>query len=909
MPAPYYHYTTHYSDLAQLGFNEMLFTHAGLSYTLISSLYLDQAGSGLTLHNKCRYICLNYNQDANRTIAIRYLPYSSYIKVRNPIRLSSKAKLRSTIKIRRYAVSFAQTISPEQSRVTYYQPSTEYNFNPRDVVNDSTYEVANNGDLVSSVTLSDPPQQNIRTGYTLLLEEDREQVSIQRIVTHLPSERGYIYEVGADLRDIGASESFNNQRISASKILLPGLLDGHIPASRVGHDMNVKSPADIAWALIYAVGAERPIYVLDCLKGLISEAQRRQVIIKDPEGKEYIVNPEAAWGFESNFVPSAASVDSSRDIGDNALLGWALCVAVRYLQQRVPLDDWSLTGSYSDFKPLLKQLLLAQGYLCAYAVSRQTWWCCARAEGLAYNYAVLSQRASYLTSIFLDELLQISYDHFIHQQAARLYISITSVQEGVFGSEFFSDFNDGSNSAAAYKGFWLWAREQELETAYNYLLDNYVEDADDTLNTLVVYVLTILHNKLNATEPLPNWLIANKGNSQQAAQGIYLHPTKSARQFLPVYLAIHNIDATNPTQFRLKAREAFAQVTFTLTELRRIWPRGYRWGSSEIINSVNTVLGSMLQADANLYFDYFLLKDLTVDARSLTNSQGAFVRDWFRQLLGMQEDVVLAGDDLFRKLTVDYVNRDSNDRESVVSLLTDTLGYPEASLEIPQPKPYSLIKDVRRADDTFTDYQAEVTELGQVEYFNKQKSHSIVYKPAQERLVSEGITTVSSIGRITEYGGRLLRRVPGFPYRNVPVSYAYPNASLDVPINQEYSDTSTTVRLMYEPWADISNGGLNASYEEWTNDDLYAIDGAALIKPLKEYVPRLIIKLGRTPDKHVGRLILETVAAGVKLEIAGLNPSRPYLNTFYVFAESTYDWRIDNINRFNNEDYDDYGLF
>jgi hypothetical protein len=180
-----------------------------------------------------------------------------------------------------------------------------------------------------------------------------------------------------------------------------------------------------------------------------------------------------------------------------------------------------------------------------------------------------------------------------------------------------------------------------------------------------------------------------------------------------------------------------------------------------------------------------------------------------------------------------------------------------------------------------------------------------VYKPAQEQLVSEDLTDCSSIRRLTAYAGRALRRVAGFPYRNVPVSFSYPNASLDnVAINQEYDDLALVSRLMYPPGTDLSNDKLNASYSEWVNEDLYVADGTVVIKPLQEYIPKLVSKLGRVAGRYLGKFLQATVAAGVKLEVIGSNHSRDYLNTLYVFAASAGKWRIDNINLFNNEDYD-----
>lgn len=903
MSEPHSHLTRHFAALAPLGFNEMLFTHAGLSYSLTSSLYLDLAASGLTLHNKCRFITLNYNHEDNQTIVIRYLPYTTPIKLRTPVSLRSKAKVRSNVKIRKYDVTFNQNTYETQFRTTNYQDPDDFNLTPRTVANDSNYSVANNGDLISDLTITNPVEQVLREAYTLATESTPRQECIQRVLGKLPTERGYIYEVSQDLRDVDSPESFNNQRVSACKILLPSLTDGHIPASRVGHDMNNKSPADIAWALLYAIGAQRPIYVLNTLKGLVEEASRRGAIIKD-SSEQYTVNPEATWGFEDKFKPGAPSYDSGRDIGDNALLGWAIVRAINYIQDRLPVEDWSLTGLYSDFEDKLLQLVLAQGYLCAYAISRQSWWCCERAEGFAYNYGLLSQRASYLTSLFLDELLQVTYNQFIHQQAARLYISLNSVQEGSIGSRYFTDFNDEENDSAAYRGFWLWAKEKQHQQAYDYLVSNYQDLANDTTDTLVTYSLTILHNKLEIEEALPAWVTAHRGDNQQAAMGVFLPVTKTARHYLPIYLTIYGIDITNENSFNLYALEAFAKVSFTLIELRRLWPRGYSWGSSQVINSINSVLGSLLQADANLYFDYFLLESLVVNAKSLSSCQGVYTKRWAEQLLKIDLSNLLVSDQRLRGLLLDYIQREVNDRESVVGLLRDTFGYTEASIEDELPRPYSLVNSFERWDETFTGYTAEVNQLDGSGYLNKEHANSIVYKPAQEQLVSEDITDCSAINRTTAYPGRALRRVAGFPYRNVPISFSYPNASLDVPINQEYDDLARVRRLMYPVGTELSNDKLNTSYSEWINEDLYEVDGTVLIKPLRDYIPKIVIKLGRVAGRYLGHFLQSTVAAGVKLKLIGSNHSRDYLNTFYVFAASSGKWRIDNINLFNNTDYD-----
>jgi hypothetical protein len=904
MVAPSYPLTTHYSALPALGYNEMLFTHSGLSYVLTSSLYLDLAASSFSIYKNSRYIALNYNYDEDRSVAIRYLPYTEQIKLRNPVRVTSKAKLRSTITRRRYEVTFAMDSALWQTRKTYYQAPADYKLSPRGFANYSLYTEANNGDLISTVELPEPPGQVIRSGYTERTEDTEPQASYQRVIGHLPYRKGYIFEVGSELIDNDSVETFNNQRVSASKIKLSGWKDGCIPASRVGHDMNSKSPADTAWALMYAIGTGRTLLVLDTLKGLVHEGQLRNIVIWDENDREYQVNPEAAWGFEPKFIPGATSIDTTRDIGDNALLGWAVCSAIRYLQQRLPLDDWSLTGSYTEFKDLLSQFLLSVGYLCAYAVSRETWWACDKAEGLAYNYGVLSQRASYLSSIFFNDLLQIVYDPFIHQQAARLQVSLTSI-EGALQGRHLVLFTDVSNSVTVgYRAFWLWATQKQPQQAYQTIIDYYEDEGESSINSIAAYLMSVIHEELDIEDPLPAWVLAVKGDNQEAALGRHLPVGKTTSDFLPIYLAIKKISLVNPDYFELHAEGSLGQVVWTLTELRRFWPNGTRWGSSVAINTVNSLLGAMFKADANLYFDYFVMKSLVVTARSPHSSQATYLRDWVKDLVGMEVENILAGDEFLRSLVTGYVNRNPNDRESIEELFRVTLGYTECVVSKPQPNPYSLIKNTARAADTFTDYHPEVTELGDVDYINQQRSHSVVYRPAQEQLISEDVTDTSSINRITAYGGRLLRRVAGFPYRNVPISGSYPNASAEVPINQEYSDTPTITRLMYEPWTDLSNKDLNASYEEWANEDRYELEGSAMIKPLHLFIPRLIINLGRVADRFLGSILLATIAAGVKLKVVAPSNRDDELNTFWVFEAANRRWRVSNIDLFNNLDYD-----
>jgi hypothetical protein len=312
----------------------------------------------------------------------------------------------------------------------------------------------------------------------------------------------------------------------------------------------------------------------------------------------------------------------------------------------------------------------------------------------------------------------------------------------------------------------------------------------------------------------------------------------------------------------------------------------------------------MFNADANLYFDYFLLKELTIDARSLSNSQAGFIRDWFEELTTIPTNTLLASDSFYRSLLLSYIGRNCNDRESIATLLRDTLGYIDSTISNPEPKPYSLVRDINRASDSVFDFTDEVTKLGQVDYLNQNQTSSIVYRPAQEHLISEDVTDCTSSNRITSYGGRLLRKVPGFPYKNVPVSDSAVNASHSIPVNREYTDVGTIKRLMYEPTSNISTDRIDLSYYEWVNDDLYVLEGSALVKVLSQYVPKLVIELHRVAAAYLSQFLQSTVTAGVKLEMKASNYYRDYLNTFYVYLASTGKWRIDNINLFSNVDYD-----
>jgi hypothetical protein len=804
------------SSPPKLGFIDFLFTHLGVEENLAPTLLIDWELCSYS--DKVRTLCLKYRHNVERFERLEFQPVTNKVKVRAPLRVNGGAKVSSTLTYSRYTVDFEASDDPTQVRTALYTDPEDYNL----YVTSRTVQVA------------EPTLQHVISG-----QDEEENRYHQRTIGSVPDVRGVALEVTNTLTDADEPESITNPRLVSTRLDIPASRDGLLAAPTITHDTSAKTPISIAWGLLSACCLGNDLLVLHTLKGLVAEFGRRS--LDSP-------------GFEETFAPGALEDDLRRDIRYNAVLGWSICHAIRYLNDRRPLNPELLKGSYVEFLPRLRDLLLSLGSLCAGAVVDGLGWCADSVEYGVYNYGVCSRAASYWSAIFFNELLPLVYDQYVHLQAAKLHLVLYEYDPDSNDLDPFL-FKDTDDQVIADRAWWLWQIEDAPAVAHQYLKDSYGDGSQLTEYAKALSSYLWYNTKQFDTESLPDWVWSE--TKEEYALG--LSAGLDTREYLPLTCLIYGYSLKAPANFDLKAHEAQALVQWVLSQLRRMWPTGLRWGSTEVINTTTSLLGSLFKAEAWLYFDYYLTKCLTDDANYLSRSQGPYSKGWL-DLYTIADADHLMTDSFGNSYVDDYINRNKTDIELFIRL---TLGYSDALVKYLRPRPYSLLIDDRLVSDALDNYTVEVNQLRGDQAFNELERRCIVYQPASRQLVNRSSTPNSASGvLINDWGGFGPRRRSGFPYRNQLVSsteLAAPEAILSV----EYDELAIVPRLMYPPGTLASNNEIDCSYPEWTNPDLYVRDGTMLIKPLEQFVPVIEIWLDRPAGPDLKPILDKLITAGV----------------------------------------------
>jgi hypothetical protein len=820
-------------ELSPLSYHEVLLTHAGqMDLSIADCLFLDWDLTTFDPDLPARSVTYAYFKQPNQAIKIDYAPYKTNLRLSQPVRLSSKARLSSSVAAENYIVVTNADESEVETRYAVYREPEDYNL----------FTYSRRTSIASGVA-----------EYIYRDTQTAEGLLTLKTINKLPISKAYTYL----LNDVTAATYTQGARYQAlSKLYQSDVRDGLVPSSKVHVDMGYKNPANVAWALFYACAAQADLYVLLILRGLVEEAFRRGYIIRLAEG-EIDINPNAYWGFEPSFLPGAAQDDSLRIISDNALLGWSVCCAIRYLQDRRPLDSNLIIGKYTDFDVALKQFVKSIGFLCAYAVSPVIWWSCERFESGAFNYEAVSLKASYLTDIFLNELLQITYEPFIHSQAARLHETISYSPDDLTNG-FYTGFVDNSPDAQVYRLYWYWKYNEQVLSD---LLAEYIPGGVNDSYIAYLYLAT--------GETLPDWLETFLDSKQdvispEEVDSLY---DLDSLSYLPLCTGVREYAIKSSTNFYYYAHEASAKVSYLLSELRRLWPVGSQWTNLETLMTVTSVLGSMLYAEASLYYDFYLLYFLIRDGLSLDRAQGDQAYAWVDLFLRPKS---MTTDKFIAALVYDYLNREINTHSDLEVFLREFFNRPELTLSHPTPKPYSVLKDPYLVEDDFWNYTAEVNEFN-TSYFTEVENRSIIHKPGSIVDTSE-LYTIDTDDRVNAYGGYVERVVPGFPYRNCLVSFNTFNCSDTIPVNSEYYDMPVTERLMYRPYLSISDPDApECSYDYWYNPDLYVLDGPSMLKPLDLYVPKSTIDLNGPLCPYLTEVLHSTMPAGLSYKVLATN--------------------------------------
>lgn len=642
------------------------------------------------------------------------------------------------------------------------------------------------------------------------------------------------------------------------KVLLPSNERGFFPSPYLGSSMLESSPETVAWGLLAAVAAGEVSLVVSIIKEFIYQAKLRSWYV----GEDVLtVNTEPVWGFERFPVPLSPPVSNYvlKEVAPNALLGLALVLAVKSLQEVYPIGCTLLYGARTQFQEELLVSLKALATFCSYSISPITGYAAVSGEADFFNYDSPSLVSCYLVDLFLSHYLSIDYDFDIHVRGSRLHQVLLDSNKDVTAAEYsgfltrdFAGEYDPQDpaivrsdsqaalrysqlNAAAYQTWWLlqfrpsisasgFARYESVKAAFT--------AATGVTNSKPDYLVSWLYG----TQPTaPSWVTALDAQASELLNPATSYPL----DLLATFLLKQREFVPNPdTAFDFRSQAASTLVEVAAQEIRRLWPYGSNWAGVGVEEDPKTVLGALLKAEAEVSYPWYV-GYLTAEAGlAPITAVGKALREWVSLLFPQK---LLASDAFLKQILLGTLES----KENLGSLL-NVWGY-TAVETTKTPRPYSAFISGCIADEyaSYTDAtQAFIADTSAEDYFN------LVYRPSHG-INSSAAVSVSDSRSISTNLGLEPRPVAGFPYRDLSLVGVEIESSAQIPLPASLAlrDRPRVLAADYNP----------------RNPAVYVVDGPVFIDPLANYVATKYVMLDLAAASNLTRVIEQTQAAGIQL--------------------------------------------
>lgn len=799
---------------------------------------------------KYKHAALSVEAAANRSVTVNYSGYTTPIKISSVGKVSSTSKtLRSSVSIDSYSITQGFDDQAFQTRSIVYSSSA------------------------TPVTFDAP--------YSSLLEEGK------LTLLKLPPVEGQVAVRDSAVEQVG--------------VRLPASQRGSLPIPFVLDIPVASSPDTFAYGLLAASQGDDKRLVVSLLNEFLYQAKQRFWILKDDNDK-WFVNPSPVWGFESQLFTDVYE-EGPKELWTNCLLGFAVCVGIKSLQDVYPLNSFKLYGAVEDYQEALVAALGGLVELVKASYLDKGWLRYSFSETESSSEATVVGSA--WADLFLAHYLSLNYDLSAHYTLTKLRSSLVRASAGIlsdqssFRERDFEEFpslkepaflniqqQEGYEEAFSTAALCLWSSQfypsftEKLLRSYESVRESLVIPDSELGPSFLVSL--VYRNYPVAGVAIPAWVSELRTQAESDSVPFDYKVLATAGAFVSNYF-----DAQIPAAELLQAS--------VLSEERRLWPFGYRWTSEEKERDRTTVIGSLLYADSELYrrpqLAYLTLKGAhspatsageqlriwaSLVARSLNLSSDAFISTWLRGFL--------------------------LDRQDLQTLLEEVFGYEVLDLQEPAPPPFATLRTLRDGDNYFS-YTSDVPsenfsqppvyepgvydlDVHEPEFINREvleegvfvegvfvtpqpglvefdrdditaeQYFSIAYKPSSGRLVNYEFGLCSSDERINKNLGFVRRAVPGFPHRDPRCD------SIDI--------LSSSVQVLASSglWLSDSQRVSASSYVRGQKN-VWVTDGPVVIEPLANYVPIRSYFVNHRPVSFLSEAIKRTQVAGITLEVIG----------------------------------------
>lgn len=449
---------------------------------------------------------IEFQDVLSKATQAQFLNFQDSIRASSSIPCWSPAKLEDLITYEEYSVWANLTAGYDEYRYSKFDMSVENN--PAAVIGEEQVEDPDTPFVAEESVLITDPQQGIdisTNGY------------VGQEVYKLPAVQGLVRYGDHTLQNGFLNSDTFDTFAPSTEAIIPSSRTGWLASPYLADDMRLLTPESAAWGLIAAAANRDIIFCLLGLQELISQAKKRNWIVDNGNG--YVVGMEQA-GFTIYFSqvtisdtdPLYPKVSSTlKEVGSNALLGYAACVALATITDSKFMTAFALEGSWVTFKKELLATLESLALFVADGVSLVNFFAAYKHQNGVYSYGLPSLYATTYADYFLSYFLSFKYNATVHHIAARLKESLDNLPN----PEALDDKGENPIYATFFERDYQ-ATQYPYDPSYLYTADPNSEDVTN-------------YTKLMTTASIAKWWSDNQVNTDSAIPEVQTNTSNTVK--------------------------------------------------------------------------------------------------------------------------------------------------------------------------------------------------------------------------------------------------------------------------------------------------------------------------------------------------------------------------------------------
>lgn len=562
---------------------------------------------------------------------------------------------------------------------------------------------------------------------------------------------------------------------NTSKFFIPNHNKGARAATFL--DSPTKTLSSISWGLILSCALNQPQLVVSQLVDVLNYSLSNDLLLQDSDNR-FSFDPLFSFTFglpEFNLENPQDSLSIS--FFSNSLLGYSVTLAIHYLQ-RINYFSNLLPSFYQNCLALSKSLC----YVLLNSFDYSTGFCLlSSSEGIP-DISKPSFNTSILASLLFNSYLQLEYDSNIHEKAARLYLSIYN-SPLLPNDIFYSTFVESSSLNICTYKFW-WHCEFSPANSVK-LIDFYTSNRTFNSSFTEDDLLFASLVNLYSFNSRPPWI----ANLFSVNSPLFLEYTLNKQTTLPIHsltplVSSHSsFDLITKYVFNTFAIEAEAYCSFARDLLISFLPEGPFWSSRENEENSSTVIGSLIYAYSQSYFNIFIQYSLL--RLPIFMSSGFILRKllncWFSIAKDLPEYSVRS---IISLLLQSYNPEQYKSKGHLFFVLDKLNALLKQNFQFNySPAPFFLSLSDLQSSSYSSTFEFDPSRLNQFNYLQsllyEQQYKAIAFYPLETSTQNNGLTKTFKI--LSQ------RQTPGFPVPTQIPSSVFSNDKFVLPSSDYFS--------------------------------------------------------------------------------------------------------------------------